>query len=34
MACCNQSNDLTMDNAAAKVQEYVDGELTRCIYPS
>jgi hypothetical protein len=27
MACCNQANDLTVDNAAAKVQEFIDGAL-------
>jgi|GEM_PF-836579 len=34
MACCNQANDLTVDNAAAKVHEFIDGDLARCLYPA
>ncbi len=33
MACCNQATDLTVDSAAAKVQEFIEGDLARCWYP-
>jgi hypothetical protein len=34
MACCNQATDLTLDNAAAKVQKFIDGDLATCEYPA
>jgi hypothetical protein len=33
MSCCNQANDLTVANAPAKVQEFIDGELVRSVCP-
>ena len=35
MACCgSQTDSLTVDNAAEKVQEFIDGDLARCEYPA
>jgi hypothetical protein len=33
MTCCNPASDLTVANAPAKVQEFVDGDLARSVYP-